>query len=107
MPSYYTLYRAGTLGSALIDSLNELVTAGHVTPQLAIQVLEQFDKSLGEALVERVKAKAIMKGRLEIYRNYEEVWTLILKNATFKAEGEAISADKVKIVACSARRAGE
>ncbi|KAJ2440161.1 Transcription initiation factor IIA subunit 2 [Coemansia sp. RSA 2424] len=108
MPLYYQLYQSGTLGTALIDSLNELIQAGHITPQLAMQVLEQYDKSISEALSKKVKAKAVMKGSLDIYRNYEDVWTLIVKNTIIKCDHETISIpDKIKIVACNGRRTGE
>ncbi|KAJ1966074.1 Transcription initiation factor IIA subunit 2 [Dipsacomyces acuminosporus] len=107
MPSYYELYRTSTLGMALTDSLDELIQAGHITPQLAIQVLEQYDKSISEALSTKVKAKAVMKGNLRTYRFCDDVWTFIIKNPTFKFEHDNTTADKVKIVACNARRPGE
>ncbi|PIA13787.1 transcription initiation factor IIA, gamma subunit [Coemansia reversa NRRL 1564] len=107
MPSYYELYRTSTLGTALTDSLDELIQAGHITPQLAIQVLEQYDKSIAEALSNKVKAKAVIKGDLRTYRFCDDVWTFIIKNPTFKFDHEAATADKIKIVACNARRPGE
>ncbi|KAJ2783316.1 Transcription initiation factor IIA subunit 2 [Coemansia javaensis] len=107
MPLYYELYRLSTLGVALIDSLNDLVQAGHITPQLAMQVLAQFDMSIAGALSTKVKAKATMKGHLSIYKFCDEVWTFILKDTTFRLEHETVTADKIKVVACSARRPGE
>ncbi|KAJ2746054.1 Transcription initiation factor IIA subunit 2 [Coemansia sp. BCRC 34301] len=105
---YYQLYQSGTLGTALIDSLNELIQAGHITPQLAMQVLGQYDKSISEALSKKVKAKAVMKGNLDTYNNYEEVWTLTIRNSSIKCDHETIDiADRVKIVACNGRRTGE
>ncbi|KAJ2079386.1 Transcription initiation factor IIA subunit 2 [Coemansia sp. RSA 988] len=107
MPSYYELYRTSTLGTALTDSLDELIQAGHITPQLAIQVLEQYDKSIAEALSNKVKAKAVIKGDLRTYRFCDDVWTFIIKNPSFKFDHETATADKIKIVACNARRTGE
>ncbi|KAJ2617273.1 Transcription initiation factor IIA subunit 2 [Coemansia sp. RSA 1365] len=107
MPSYYELYRTSTLGTALTDSLDELIQAGHITPQLAIQVLEQYDKSIAEALSNKVKAKAAIKGDLRTYRFCDDVWTFIIKNPKFKFDHETATADKIKIVACNARRPGE
>ncbi|KAJ1947621.1 Transcription initiation factor IIA subunit 2 [Linderina pennispora] len=107
MPSYYELYRTSTLGMALTDSLDELIQAGHITPQLAIQVLEQYDKSISEALANKVKAKAMLKGHLSTYRFCDDVWTFIIKDPTFKFEHDTTSCNKVKIVACNARRPGE
>ncbi|KAJ2737151.1 Transcription initiation factor IIA subunit 2 [Coemansia sp. BCRC 34962] len=94
MPSFYELYRSSTLGTALTDSLDELIQAGHITPQLAIQVLEQYDKSISEALSNKVKAKATVKGKLGIYRLCDDVWTFIVENPTFKFDHETTTADK-------------
>ncbi|KAJ2833999.1 Transcription initiation factor IIA subunit 2 [Coemansia furcata] len=108
MTLYYQFYRSGSLGTALIDSLNELILAGHITPQLAMQVLEQYDKSISEALSSKVKAKATMKGDLAVYRNCDDVWTFFVKNSTFKCDHETMAiSGTVKIIACSSRRAGE
>ncbi|KAI9502775.1 Transcription initiation factor IIA subunit 2 [Coemansia spiralis] len=107
MPSYYKLYRTSTLGAALTDSLDELITAGHITPQLAVQVLEQYDKSISEALSTKVKVKAVMKGNLRTYRFCDDVWTFIIKNPLLKFDHEITTADKIKIVACNSRRPGE
>ncbi|PVZ99369.1 hypothetical protein BB558_004606 [Smittium angustum] len=99
MSQYYELYRTSTLGFALTDSLDELIQAGHITPQLAIRVLIQFDKSIAEALTNRVRARATIKGSLKTYRFCDDVWTFIIKNPSFKFENETITAEKVKIVA--------
>ncbi|KAJ1733726.1 Transcription initiation factor IIA subunit 2 [Coemansia biformis] len=107
MPSYFELYRKSTLGIALTDSLDDLIQAGHITPQLAIQVLEQFDKSIALALSTKVKTKAVIKGNLRIYRFCDDVWTFTIKDPTFKFEHETATADKIKIVACNAKRTGE
>ena len=41
------------------------------------------------------------KGHLHNYRLCDEVWTFIIKNAAFKLDnGEMLSVDKAKIVAC-------
>ncbi|KAJ1669864.1 Transcription initiation factor IIA subunit 2 [Coemansia sp. RSA 1694] len=107
MPSFYELYRSSTLGTALTDSLDELIQAGHITPQLAIQVLEQFDKSISEALSNKVKAKAVVKGHLRTYRFCDEVWTFDIKNPSFKFDHDLTTANRVKIIACNGRRLGE
>ncbi|KAJ2057834.1 Transcription initiation factor IIA subunit 2 [Coemansia sp. S146] len=61
-----------------------------------------------EALSSKVKAKATMKGDIEIYRLCDDVWTLIVKNSSLKCDHETIAiTDKVKIVAGSHGRAGE
>ncbi|KAJ2692280.1 Transcription initiation factor IIA subunit 2, partial [Coemansia spiralis] len=70
-------------------------------------VLEQFDKSIALALSTKVKAKAVIKGNLRIYRLCDDVWTFTIKNPSFKFDHESVSADKIKIVACNAKRPGE
>ncbi|KAG8895183.1 Transcription initiation factor IIA small chain (TFIIA 13.5 kDa subunit) [Tulasnella sp. 408] len=66
---------------ALTDSLDELITDGSITPQLAMKVLTQ--------------------GHLHTYRLCDEVWTFIIKDAVFKMEGnETVQSSRVKIIAC-------
>jgi Transcription initiation factor IIA, gamma subunit, helical domain len=36
---YYQLYRRASIGVALTDALDELVTSGQVDPQLALKIL--------------------------------------------------------------------
>ncbi|KAB5588131.1 Pheromone B alpha 3 receptor [Ceratobasidium theobromae] len=100
--TYYEFYRGSSIGIALTDSLDELITSGSITPQLAMKVLAQFDKSLADTLVKHVKVKTNLKqGHLSTYRLCDEVWTFIVKNANFKMESnEVVNAQKIKIVAC-------
>ncbi|KAJ7895177.1 transcription initiation factor IIA gamma subunit [Mycena olivaceomarginata] len=99
--AYYEFYRGSSIGMALTDSLDELITSGAITPQLAMKVLQQFDKSLADTMVKQVKAKVTMKGHLDTYRNCDDVWTFIIKNATFKMEGnEMVTTPRIKIIAC-------
>ncbi|KAI9278405.1 transcription initiation factor IIA, gamma subunit, helical domain-containing protein [Phascolomyces articulosus] len=104
---FYELYRRSSIGMALTDSLDELIQSGHINPQLAMRVLTTFDKSISEALAQLVRNKANVKGHLHTYRFCDDVWTFIIENPNFKFEQETVSADKVKIVACNAKRPGE
>ncbi|TCD68754.1 hypothetical protein EIP91_009900 [Steccherinum ochraceum] len=99
--AYYEFYRGSSIGMALTDSLDELITSGAITPQLAMKVLQQFDKSLADTIVKQVKTKTTLKGHLHTYRLCDDVWTFIVKNPSFKMESnEMVSAQKIKIVAC-------
>ncbi|KAJ3736271.1 transcription initiation factor IIA gamma subunit [Lentinula guzmanii] len=99
--AYYEFYRGSSIGMALTDSLDELITSGSITPQLAMKVLQQFDKSLADTMVRRVKNKTTLKGHLHTYRLCDDVWTFILKDASFKLESaELVNASKIKIIAC-------
>lgn len=41
--------------------MDELITSGTITPQLAMKILQQFDKSLADTMVKQVKSKTILK----------------------------------------------
>jgi transcription initiation factor TFIIA small subunit len=79
----------------------------------------QFDKSLADTLVKQVKTKTTLKvrgpcmrlpsaltkartqGHLHTYRLCDDVWTFIVKDASFKMESnEMVTTPKIKIVAC-------
>ncbi|KAI9017098.1 transcription initiation factor IIA, gamma subunit, helical domain-containing protein [Gaertneriomyces semiglobifer] len=98
------LYRRSSLGTALTDTLDELITEGHIDPQTAMRVLAQFDCTISDVLHTKVKAKALVKGHLHVYRFCDDVWTMVVDKPTFKLEGgETIEADRVKMVACTSR----
>ncbi|KAF3779431.1 Transcription initiation factor IIA subunit 2 [Nymphaea thermarum] len=59
----FELYRRSTIGMCLTETLDEMVSNGTLTPELAIQVLVQFDKSMTEALETQVKSKVTIKPR--------------------------------------------
>ncbi|TRM59625.1 transcription initiation factor IIA gamma subunit [Schizophyllum amplum] len=93
--AYYEFYRGTSLGMALTDSLDELITSGVITPQLAMKVLQQFDKSLADTMVNHVRSKATLKVRLpQDLPAVDDVWTFVLESADF------VTAEKVKIIAC-------
>ncbi|KAI4519757.1 transcription initiation factor IIA, gamma subunit [Schizophyllum commune Tattone D] len=107
--AYYEFYRgssylkghAPSLGMALTDSLDELITSGAITPQLAMKVLQQFDKSLADTMANSLRAKATLKGHLKTYRLCDDVWTFVVKQPVIKLESsDLISTEKIKIIAC-------
>ncbi|XP_058084151.1 transcription initiation factor IIA subunit 2 isoform X1 [Magnolia sinica] len=59
----FELYRRSTIGMCLTETLDEMVSNGTLSPELAIQVLVQFDKSMTEALETQVKSKVTIKMR--------------------------------------------
>jgi transcription initiation factor TFIIA small subunit len=91
----------------LTDALDELVSSGQVDPQLALKVLANFDKAITDELANNVKSRLTFKGNLNVYRSCDEVWTFILKNANFKFDNESVTADRIKIIACSSKKVGE
>ncbi|KAL7082596.1 hypothetical protein ACP275_14G109500 [Erythranthe tilingii] len=99
----FELYRRSTIGMCLTETLDQMVSGGILTPELAIQVLIQFDKSMTEALESDVKSKVSIKGHLHTYRFCDNVWTFILQNAQLKSEEGQETVDSVKIVACDSK----
>ncbi|KAF2199534.1 transcription initiation factor IIA gamma chain [Delitschia confertaspora ATCC 74209] len=105
---YYELYRRSTVGQALTDTLDSLITDRRIEPQLAMKILANFDKAIAEVLAEKVKARLTFKGHLDTYRFCDEVWTFIIKDINFKLDNTStIHADRVKIVSCNTKRPGE
>ncbi|KAF5942709.1 hypothetical protein HYC85_020351 [Camellia sinensis] len=99
----FELYRRSTIGMCLTETLDEMVSSGILSPELAIQVLVQFDKSMTDALESQVKSKVSIKGHLHTYRFCDNVWTFILQDATFKTEECQETVGRVKIVACDSK----
>ncbi|KAI8916064.1 transcription initiation factor IIA, gamma subunit, helical domain-containing protein [Gorgonomyces haynaldii] len=102
-PFAYEHYRSSTIGVALTEAVDDLVQEGQLDPQLAMKVMQQFDISVGEALKNKVRARATLRGHLHMYRSCDDVYTFVVSDANFRFENETVKADKVKIVACSAR----
>ena len=44
----YQLYRSTTLGNCLQETLDELISQQAISPQVAIRVLLEFDKSINQ-----------------------------------------------------------
>ncbi|XP_063122289.1 transcription initiation factor IIA subunit 2 isoform X1 [Rattus norvegicus] len=99
----YQLYRNTTLGNSLQESLDELIQSQQITPQLALQVLLQFDKAINSALAQRVRNRVNFRGSLNTYRFCDNVWTFVLNDVEFREVTELIKVDKVKIVACDGK----
>ncbi|KAI3504941.1 hypothetical protein L1887_26749 [Cichorium endivia] len=99
----FELYRRSTIGMCLTETLDEMVSNGVLSPELAIQVLVQFDKSMTEALDSQVKSKVSIKGHLHTYRFCDNVWTFIVQDAIFKYDETQENVGQVKIVACDSK----
>ncbi|KAK6928947.1 Transcription initiation factor IIA, gamma subunit, C-terminal, partial [Dillenia turbinata] len=99
----FEMYRRSTIGMCLTETLDEMVQSGSLSPDLAIQVLVQFDKSMIEALESQIKSKVSIKGHLHTYRFCDNVWTFILQDAVFKNEDGQLNAGQIKIVACDSK----
>lgn len=105
--TYYELYRRSSIGVALTDALDDLISDGRIAPQLAMKILSNFDRSITDILATHVNARLSFKGHLDTYRFCDEVWTFLIKDVTFKLENTQIQSERVKIVSCSSKKPGE
>ncbi|RPB05951.1 transcription initiation factor iia small chain [Choiromyces venosus 120613-1] len=108
--TYYELYRRSSIGTALTDALDDLISEGRIAPQLAMKILSNFDRGITEILADKVNANLTFKGHLDTYRFCDEVWTFLIKDVTFKfqqGQNPNVTADKVKIVSCNSKKPGE
>ncbi|KAK8219205.1 Transcription initiation factor IIA subunit 2 [Zalaria obscura] len=100
----YEIYRHTSIGYALADTLDELISSRRIEPQVAIKVIQNFDAVMAQVLGDRVKARMSFKGHLDTYRFCDEVWTFIIKDIKFKLDNsQQIEAEKVKIVSCQSK----
>ncbi|KAH9874490.1 hypothetical protein IAQ61_003679 [Plenodomus lingam] len=60
---YYELYRRSSLGGALTDTLDQLITERRIEPQLAMKILLNFDKAVADVLSDKVKSRLTFKVR--------------------------------------------
>eukprot|EP00798_Chlamydomonas_sp_ICE-L_P008049 gene8049-1283_t len=108
----FELYRQTQMGDCLCDALEEQVNEGKLTQELAVSVLQQFDKSMLEALRTHVSARATIKANLKHYRYYENIWQFTLEdvnvrinqagNGTMLSSPEIIC-DKARVVCVDAK----
>lgn len=101
------LYANTQLALALYEVLQELVEEGKVPEQLAVATLAQLDQSVLAALKSEIQAKAEIKGNLDTYKYYDNVWQFTLSNVTFKLNASGtgsmkkapeVACDKMKII---------
>lgn len=107
MVAQYELYRRSTIGMTLTDALDDLIQSQLLTPQLAVKVLIQFDQSMAEALNQKLRTRASIKGKLNVYRFCDDVWTFQVNRCMMKVDDETVNVNRLKIVACNARKSDE
>jgi len=120
--SNFKHYRACALGQSLAVALDSLVSDSTLSGVDADAIMINFDEAINARLRQvhppflvdekgaspaapapaLVHSKASFEGTLHTYRSVEDVWTFILKPATFRTD-RSIQADAVKIVACDAK----
>lgn len=55
-----------SIGMALTDTLDDLISERRIEPQLAMKILANFDRSITEVLAEKVKARLTFKVPLTV-----------------------------------------
>jgi hypothetical protein len=55
------LTERSSIGMALTDTLDDLISERRIEPQLAMKILANFDRSITEVLAEKVKARLTFK----------------------------------------------
>ena len=58
---YPVLTKTFSIGMALTDTLDDLISERRIEPQLAMKILANFDRSITEVLAEKVKARLTFK----------------------------------------------
>lgn len=53
--------RTFSIGMALTDTLDDLISERRIEPQLAMKILANFDRSITEVLADKVKARLTFK----------------------------------------------
>jgi Transcription initiation factor IIA, gamma subunit, helical domain len=56
-----------SIGMALTDTLDDLISERRIEPQLAMKILANFDRSITEVLAEKVKARLTFKVHLTLH----------------------------------------
>jgi len=106
--AYYELYRRSSIGNSLVEALDTFIAERRIEPQIAIKMLEHFDRVVAEVLNDKVKARLSFKGHLYTYRFCDDVWTFIVKDINFKLDNQQVlNSDKIKIVAMNSKKPGE
>ena len=106
---YYEFYRHSSIGMALVDTCDDLVQEGRITNQLAIRIVQNFDRAIAEVLASDVRSRLDFKsrGRRNWYRKCDDVHTFVLEDVDFTYDKkEHFTAGKLKIVACPPRAMG-
>ena len=54
---------SSSIGTALADTLDDLISSRRIEPQLAMKIMTTFDESIAKVLNEKVKARMSFKVR--------------------------------------------
>lgn len=107
-PNPKEIFRVSTIGETLCDTLDEMVTSGRISGELAVRILENFDEKMPKVLADQrlVKERITFKGKLgRNYRKFNDFCSIDGENVIIKLEkGNTFELDKLRIMAKEAKR---
>eukprot|EP00179_Madagascaria_erythrocladioides_P004885 CAMPEP_0198322308 /NCGR_PEP_ID=MMETSP1450-20131203/10818_1 /TAXON_ID=753684 ORGANISM="Madagascaria erythrocladiodes, Strain CCMP3234" /NCGR_SAMPLE_ID=MMETSP1450 /ASSEMBLY_ACC=CAM_ASM_001115 /LENGTH=114 /DNA_ID=CAMNT_0044025917 /DNA_START=29 /DNA_END=373 /DNA_ORIENTATION=- len=78
------LYKESTVGQALQDTIEEMKEEGALDDEAGELLLEHLGKAVLNVLSNKVTNKATLKGKLKEYKNVDNIWRLVIKDAIFR-----------------------
>ena len=96
------VYRNTTLGVSLQDTLDEMIAAGQMSPELALKILLKFDKEMNHGLNCRINNQVQITGKVKTFRFCDNVWTFMLDDARVLDNNFRTRLSGVKMVAVEA-----
>eukprot|EP01137_Pigoraptor_chileana_P005482 Opistho-2@48603 len=99
----HIIYRNTTIGDTLQETLDEFTNSKAITAEISLKIMSQFDKSLMHVMNQMVRNRVTIKGKLKTYRNYDNVWTFVVDQASVKAESDTTKYDHIRIIAAGTK----
>eukprot|EP00040_Diaphanoeca_grandis_P039281 m.258642 g.258642 ORF g.258642 m.258642 type:complete len:105 (+) comp36830_c0_seq1:320-634(+) len=98
------LYRKASIGTALDNALDDLITAQTITMPVADKIKLQYDRSLIKVMNENLKNKLTFKGKCKTFNELDHVRKFVLEDVNMQIDaGTKINVKNVKLVACDAK----
>mmetsp|Transcript_13443 Transcript_13443/g.34448 ORF Transcript_13443/g.34448 Transcript_13443/m.34448 type:complete len:104 (-) Transcript_13443:111-422(-) len=96
------LYRNSSVGLALSDALDEMITMQQISPALEEKIKAQFDISVARILKSELKNKVTFKATCHTYNKLESVHRYCFSDIKVKLDGSTVlhAAGNTKLVAC-------
>ncbi|MBE3043821.1 hypothetical protein IMZ48_14850 [Candidatus Bathyarchaeota archaeon] len=76
-----------SIGMALTDTLDDLISDGRINPQLAMKILGNFDQAITEALQKEVKSRLTFKVSFFAGRPFRSIALRIMRHSGMEADG--------------------
>eukprot|EP00038_Savillea_parva_P020069 m.30355 g.30355 ORF g.30355 m.30355 type:complete len:103 (+) comp4697_c0_seq2:86-394(+) len=96
------LYRQASIGIALSDALDEMITAQQISPALEDKIKAQFDLSASKVLSAELKNKVTFSAQCESFNHVEAIQCYRFSSITVKlGDGQILQANgPTKLVSC-------